>query len=156
MLELRMFTLDVQGKANAPLQCTSVSKGGMQILSPIFFPFDILQCIYEIQTAWFLCRSALSKCADNCVLNHFAWQQPIKIRQCFCLAFRPKYERITLQCGVTEHCLCWERWDFISWAWLLLLTREKMFSEDFPWTPESVSALLLSWKICFTRQITEL
>lgn len=47
-----------------------------------YFPFlcDILQFMYKIQTPWFLCRNASSKCGDNCVLNHFAWHQPIKMR----------------------------------------------------------------------------
>lgn len=48
--------------------------------SYLFFLY-ILQFMYKLQTQeWLLCRNVLSKCGDSCVLNHLAWQQPIKMR----------------------------------------------------------------------------
>lgn len=156
MLKLRSIHLGCSGERywTAPVYF-SVKRRNTNPVSYIFFLFDVLQFMYKIQTAWFLCRNASSKCGDNCVKPFCltaAYQDGSG--QCFCLALRPKHEFIALQYCVTEHSLCLERSTFISWAWLLLLSREKMFTEDFPWMWRPVSACLLSWKIRFTRQIT--
>lgn len=158
MLKLRRFLLG-ESYCTSPVYF-SVKGRNANPASYLFFLLDILQFMYKLQTQeWLLCRNVSSKCGDSCVLNHLAWQQPIKMRvgSAFALLSDPNmsllHSSVVLQSTLFagREGLLFLGPDCSPWV------EKKMFTE-FPLNIRTCICLScqLEKKNCFTRQITEL